>query len=145
MQHARRPAEPRDEFGFTLIELLVVLVTVDILGSMAIPDFHNRRGRAHGAAVRADVSNLGKKMVTCFVEGVGLITLASSVPGRVVITDATSSTFARLTIGSRPLAIESSPKLADAASRCVALTDAAESVKSHECSAMNVVEPGTCP
>ena len=79
-------ASHKRESGFTLIELLVVMIIIAILASIAIPILLSQRRKAHDAATKAEVSNLGKEIATYVVEGVGPVALSVS-GGKINITD----------------------------------------------------------
>jgi prepilin-type N-terminal cleavage/methylation domain-containing protein len=49
---------PRPRAAFTLIELLIVAVVVGILAAIAIPKFHNTKGKANAVTLRSDLRNL---------------------------------------------------------------------------------------
>ena len=50
----------RPRRGLTLIELVIVLVIIAILVAIALPRFTNTSGKAHTAAMRADLRNLAR-------------------------------------------------------------------------------------
>lgn len=138
-------ADGVDESGFTLIELLVVMIILGVLAAIAIPVFLNQRAKAHDAATKADVSNLGKEVATYFVEGTGPLVLSNATPGQIALSDGPYATFARVTVGSSFPAPGASAGLDQPQGWCVALTDPQGSQKTYRYSALNGLEPGLCP
>ncbi len=134
----------RGDRGFTLVELLVVMTVLGVLAAIAIPVFLTQRGRAHDSATQADVSNLGKEVATYWIGGAGPVVLDGSTPGRIAVTDGSSSTFARLTVGSSLPATGASSGLDGAQTWCVALTDPAGNTGTYRYSALDGLEPGDC-
>jgi prepilin-type N-terminal cleavage/methylation domain-containing protein len=142
----RRGALSKRDDGFTLIELLVVMIIIGVLAAIAIPVFLNQRAKAHDAATKADVSNLGKEVATYFVDGNGPLVLSWAGGGQIDLTDGAYTTYARLTVGSRPPAPPAdSANLSDPMNWCVALTDPKGSQKTYKYTAWNGLQPGGCP
>ena len=54
--------------GFTIIELLVVIVVIGVLASIAIVSYSSIKQRAQDAALRSDLTNVGKKLSLWMVE-----------------------------------------------------------------------------
>jgi len=141
-----RGARERRESGFTLIELLVVMIIIGVLAGIAIPIFIKQRAKAHDAATKADVSNLGKEVATYFVDGSGPLVLTWAGGGQIDLTDGGYTTYARLTVGSRPPAAPADQSnLNDPMGWCVALTDPKGSEKTFKYTALNGLQVGGCP
>lgn len=120
------------------------MIIIGVLAAIAIPVFLSQRGKAHDAATKADVSNLGKEVATYFVEGTGPLGLTYT-PGQIALDDGSYSTFARLTVGSLPPVAGASANLSDPAGGCVALTEPKGSGKTFKYSALDGLELGACP
>jgi prepilin-type N-terminal cleavage/methylation domain-containing protein len=143
--HSARRRHEADT-GFTLIELLVVMIIIGVLAAIAIPTFLSQRQKAHDAATKADVSNLGKEVATYFVGGSGPLALTYVAgTGQIDLTDGAYTTYARLTVGSMPPAAGASSNLNDPMGWCVALTDPNGSGKTFKYSALDGLQPGGCP
>jgi prepilin-type N-terminal cleavage/methylation domain-containing protein len=139
-------AREEREGGFTLIELLVVMIIIGVLAGIAIPIFIKQRAKAHDAATKADVSNLGKEVATYFVDGSGPLVLSWAGGGQIDLTDGGYTTYARLTVGSRPPAAPADQaNLNDPTGWCVALTDPKGSEKTFKYTALNGLQVGGCP
>lgn len=134
----------RPDAGFTLVELLVVLIILGILSAIAIPVLVNQRAKARDAAVKADVSNLGKEIATYWIGENGPLALDYSTPGRVALTDGAYTTFARLTVGSTAPAVGAYARLDSSTDWCVALTDPKGDQKTYRYSGLSGLEPGAC-
>jgi len=146
LRHCRAflaPTEDR-EGGFTLIELLVVMIIIGILAAIAIPVFLNQRKKAHDASTKADVTHLGKEVMTYFVDGTGTLVLDFSVPGKVTMSDGTYSDTVRLTNGTAEPTSGASSNLGDPMNWCVSLTDPKGSVKDFKYTAQDGLQSGTC-
>lgn len=143
---SRPEGQGAGEEGFTLIELLVVMIIIGVLAAIAIPIFISQRAKAHDAATKADVSNLGKEVATYFVDGNGPLVLTYPGGGQIDLTDGSYTTYARLTVGSRPPAAPGdSANLNDPTGWCVALTDPKGSQKTFKYTALNGLGLGACP
>jgi type IV pilus assembly protein PilA len=144
-QSSEREGLGRNDAAFTLVELLVVMIIVGMLAAIAIPVFLNQRKKAHDAATKADVANLGKEVATYFVEGTGPLVLTYSGGGQIDLTDGAYTTYARLTVGSQPPSTGASSNLNDPQAWCVALTDPSGSGKAYKYTALDGLSQGVCP
>lgn len=120
------------------------MIILGVLASIAIPIFLNQRAKAHDAATKADVSNLGKEVATYFVEGTGPLVLSNATPGQIALSDGTYATFARVTVGSIQPATGASSHLDLPQGWCVALTDPAGSTQTFKYSASDGLGAGAC-
>lgn len=48
--------------GFTIVELLIVIVVIAILAAVTVTAYNGIQNRAYNAAVRSDLSTIGKKL-----------------------------------------------------------------------------------
>src|SRR3954462_8715442 len=122
------------------------MIIIGILAAIAIPVFLNQRQKAHDAATKADVSDLGKEVATYFVDGTGTLALDfTSAPGFVVLNDGAGySVKARLTKGTVAPASNGSANMSDSVSWCVALTDPDGKQKDYSYSGDKSLQPGLC-
>ena len=122
------------------------MIIIGVLAGIAIPIFITQRKKAHDAATKADVSNLGKEVATYFVGGNGPLVVSWAGAGRVDLTDGAYTTYARLTVGSRPpTAPLDQSNMSDPMGWCVALTDPNGDQKTFKYTALNGLQPGGCP
>ncbi|OJV80283.1 MAG: hypothetical protein BGO37_02600 [Cellulomonas sp. 73-92] len=89
----RRPSDPGGPAtgadGFALIELLVVMIIVAVLAAIAIPIFLSQRQKAAETAAKSDVANVGREVVSYYVDG-SLPLVASSAGEVWTLTDTAS-------------------------------------------------------
>jgi prepilin-type N-terminal cleavage/methylation domain-containing protein len=61
-------AKKQTSTGFTIVELVIVIVVIAILAAITVLAYNNVQGRAHDAAVKADIANMIKKLEMSKVE-----------------------------------------------------------------------------
>ncbi len=142
-----RKAQEEREGGFTLIELLVVMIIIGILAAIAIPVFLNQRAKARDTSTKADVSTIGKELATYYVDGAnGTPSLATGtntgtlklLVGTTVVAD-----NIKVSNGTAVPAANSAAGTNDS-DWCVALTNAAGSVKTFKYTAQGGLTNGAC-
>jgi type II secretory pathway pseudopilin PulG len=121
------------------------MIVLGLLAAIAVPVFLSQRGKAHDTATKADVSSFGKELVTYWIGATTPPVLDYSTPGSVRITDGSTTTYARLTVGSRAPLTGSSSDLDQPQGWCVALTDSEGSVKTFKYTALDGLGTGSCP
>ena len=68
--------------GFSLIELLVVMLIMGVLAAIVIPSFLLNKAKAQESAVKSDVKQIVKEVVSYYIDGTGALTVSNSADGR---------------------------------------------------------------
>lgn len=70
-----------DDEGFTLIELLVVMIILGVLAAIAIPSYLSVKSKAQEVAVKSDIKQMAKEVISYYVDGSGPLTVVNTADG----------------------------------------------------------------
>ena len=138
----QKAMKEKDE-GFTLIELLVVMIIIGILAAIAIPVFLSQRAKAQDAAVKGDVSTVGKELATYYVDNTLAPTLTLTGSGRYQLSGGDLASPQDIGKASANVTVVNQ-FIVDDTHWCLTLTNSKGDKKTFKYSAAGGMSAGTC-